>query len=233
MKIQQWLDLIMPPRCYGCRDPLANSATHWCVVCEPTLLDADPGCKRCARPAPGAGIPMNFVCRSCIERPPPLQRIMCAMEYGGALRQAILQAKYEKRSHLCRGLAQLWTGAEHESDWDLVVPVPLHRRRLRRRGYNQAALIAQHLGNHVKARVTIGALIRTRQTLPQVGLSAAAREENVRGAFACSKRHRFAGTRILLVDDVMTTGATLRACAKALRRAGAQSVDAWVVARDR
>jgi ComF family protein len=116
---------------------------------------------------------------------------------------------------------------------DVIVPVPLHRSRLRERGYNQATLLAQALGAQVGLRVCEDWLVRTRATAPQVGLDASARKMNVIDAFQCRNGDAVAGQRVLLVDDVCTTGATLESCSLALHRAGARSVWALTLARAR
>jgi len=114
---------------------------------------------------------------------------------------------------------------------DVVVPVPLHRRRLAQRGYNQSALLAHHVGRELRAPVVTGALVRAIDTLPQVELPREARRENVRGAFRVVRGGRFVGKTIALVDDVSTTGATLAACSAALIEAGARQVTRVVLAR--
>ena len=117
-------------------------------------------------------------------------------------------------------------------DWDYIVPIPLHPTRLRKRGYNQSALLAAQIGKMIERPVIYNGLSRIKNTTPQVELSGAGRRRNLIGAFAPKKRHPFAGADILLVDDVVTTGATMNACAKALKRAGATRVDGWSVARE-
>lgn len=116
-------------------------------------------------------------------------------------------------------------------DHDVIVPVPLHRERLRWRGFNQAVPLARALGAAGDRPVDPFALVRSRATPPQVGLDAGSRRRNVRGAFVVRSADRIRGRRVLLVDDVMTTGATIDACARALRAAGARQVDALVLAR--
>jgi ComF family protein len=117
-------------------------------------------------------------------------------------------------------------------NWDKIVPVPLHRNRLRSRGYNQAALLAKEISAHVGIPVNWDDLKRVKNTVSQVHLSASARRENLKNAFDVSRESAFEGAKVLLIDDVVTTGATMNACARALKRAGAVRVDGWSVARD-
>jgi len=154
--------------------------------------------------------------------------------FEGTLREAIHRFKYSNRPSLAIPLGRLmacyWD--EHPIPSDVIVPVPLHLQRLRERGYNQAALLAQELSKSTGLPLWDGALKRVRQTRPQVELSAEERRENVKGAFLCLER-RVQGKRVLLVDDVCTTGATLEACSEALRAGGARSVWGFTLARPR
>jgi ComF family protein len=151
-------------------------------------------------------------------------------EYDGPLRAILHALKYGKRQSLARPMARLMVAAASAGDLldgvDLVVPVPLHRRRRRARGFNQAEELARHLGLQWK-----DVLRRTRATPSQTDLPAAQRQANVRDAFALRRRHDVDGLTVLLVDDVSTTGATLDACASVLQRAGAREVRALTAAR--
>jgi ComF family protein len=159
--------------------------------------------------------------------------------YTGNLRKTILHLKFHGREHLAKRLGGLLLRPfealmEHGSA--LVVPVPLHTSRSRQRGFNQAELLARGLVRKIGRKerglqLATGLLIRVRPTLPQVGLSPSARRENVRGVFSVSQAERVRNRTVLLVDDVMTTGATLSACSAALKRAGAARVLALSLAR--
>jgi ComF family protein len=199
-----------------------------------------PACAACGRilDAPLAGA----VCDACwagvqplphadTAAAPPIDGWQAAGAYKGALRDIVHALKYDRRRSLARPLGLLLRerAAHLLADADVVVPVPLHAWRRLRRGFNQADDLARRLGPPV-----CRALWRTRATPPQTGLGAAERRANVRGAFRVSpfvRRGRLRGARIVLVDDVRTTGATLRACARVLKAAGAREVRAVTVAR--
>ncbi|MFT7621379.1 MAG: ComF family protein [Myxococcota bacterium] len=140
--------------------------------------------------------------------------------------------KFGRRYDLAPRLARRFDpSAFPQADWDLIVPVPLHPWRLMRRGYDQGALLARFVAAKTGCEADYRAVKRWRRTQPQARLSATARRENVRGAFRVRKPARVAGRRVLVIDDVMTTGATTGAIARALRASGASSVDCWTVAR--
>ncbi len=191
-------------------------------------------CARCGVPFEIAVDP-DQVCGACIARPPVYHRARAALEYGEVSRQIVLALKHRGRRD---GLSTLagWmatAGAELVADADLLVPVPLHYFRLVRRGFNQSAWLAAALARSTGTPVLVDALNRRKHTPIQGGLSPDARRRNVEGAFAVSgrKRRRIAGKRILLIDDVLTTGATVQACARALKSGGAAGIDVLTLAR--
>ena len=151
-----------------------------------------------------------------------------ALRHDGVARQLLLGLKYRGGRHLVGPLAEL-VAPIVPAGTDVLVPVPLHEGRLRQRGFNQSELLARELGRRARRPVLDGALTRVRETPSQTGLSPAERVANVRGAFAAAER--LDGQHVLLVDDVCTTGATLYACARTLKRAGAASVSAIVATR--
>lgn len=161
-----------------------------------------------------------------------MDRIRSVAYSEGTLREAIHLFKYEGVTALAEPLASLMVAywSRHPMSVDVVVPVPLHRHRLRWRGFNQSALLAQKLCDHVNLTVDEGILVRHRSTAAQVDLNAEERRENVRDAFRCIGND-VVGTRVLLIDDVCTSGSTLEACAAALRQRGAKSVQALTLAR--
>ena len=214
------LDLAFPARCVGC----GIEGHPICAGCRP-VLDS-----RLDLPA---GVPIGLPA----DLPPPLLQVEWCAPFAGLVRDALHQLKYagERRvaEPLGAAIARRWTRAG--AGGDLLVPVPVHRDRAARRGYDQAELLAQAAGRHLGLPVHV-ALVRWQATTAQFELDRRARATNVAGAFRIrspAESDRVAGRWIVLVDDVMTTGATLSACATALRDAGATAVSAITVARER
>lgn len=228
------LDLLLPPTC-----PITGEA-----VGKPGLLSAkgwsqlkfidDPVCARCGAPFAhdhGEGAE----CAGCIAEPPAFDRARAAVRYDEASHKLIVSFKHSDRTELGPLLGG-WlarAGRPLFGEGTIFVPAPLHPRRLLARRYNQAAMLATAAAKTAGAGILFGALVRTRPTPPQKNLSADARRRNMAGAFAVRENHRaeIEGRRVVLIDDVLTTGATLSACARALKKAGAASVDALVLAR--
>ena len=218
------LDLIFPPRCIVC----SHLGTWLCAECASGLpYITGPVCYRC-------GIPLqqDRLCARCEREPLSLERIHSVFLFQGPLRAAVHRLKYRNGRAVAGPLGRLMAvwWEEQQIPVDVIVPVPLHPRRLRERGYNQAALLAQVLGQQIGRPVRKKAVERVRHTRSQMRLDAAERRSNVAGAFQCLDS-RINDCRILLIDDVCTTGATLDACAKALREAGATWVHALTLAR--
>lgn len=216
------VDAIFPPRCAGC----GRRGVWVCETCAPGVsFFGEPLCQRCGAPAPSP-------CR-CGELNVAIDRLRSAAWDEGWLRTAIRQFKYEgeaaRADHLA-GLIIDGTGAMPAEA--ALVPVPLHRSRERRRGYNQSALLAERIGRASGRRVD-HVLVRAVATRQQVGLGAAERMGNVRNAFALAPGVECRDRRFVLVDDVCTTGATLGTCAELLKSAGATFVGAVTVARER
>jgi len=191
-------------------------------------------CERCGNPF-DIDVDEGQVCGACIASPPAYGRARAAIEYGDASRDFVLALKHQGRRD---GLATFggWmntAGAALIADADLIVPVPLHYFRLVRRGFNQSVWLAAAVGRQSGVPVAVDALVRTRATPSQAGLSGDGRRRNVQGAFAVrpSRARRLAGRRVILVDDVLTTGATVEACARALKRSGVTEVDVLTLAR--
>ena len=217
---QALLDLGIPPRCAGC----GERDTWLCSDCQAGLgrLPAE-RCRRCALP----GVPTQ-VCGSCYSAPPPFAALDAPFLHEGLARRLVLDLKYGGRRHLATPLATLAASAV-AGTVEAVVPVPLHPNRRAERGFNQSELLAAGIAAQLGAPLAATALCRTRETRSQTGLSERERIANVQGAFEPTAR--LARARVLLVDDVCTTGATLAACARALHRAGAREVVAVTVTR--
>ncbi len=186
-------------------------------------------------PCPVCGVPQQYKtpCLSCLFKPPPFRRTLAPFLYAPPLSSAICELKYEKRIHFVREIALLWLQTLKgqfltETENFSVCPVPLHHRRLLKRGFNQSHLLAYQIFGKRKVK---DLLVRHRATIPQVALSRQERLRNVRGAFKVRPGAQVAGKKILLFDDIFTTGATLRECAKVLRNAGAAEVWVAVIAR--
>lgn len=221
------LDLVFPPRCEVCRQ-LQES-----VICE-TCLEAfapvpEPRCRQCGFPldplAKTAG-----ECAGCVDDPPPFDAARAAAVFDGSLRKAIHVMKYELTPSLARPLGEYC--ASHLTPLfplDCLTPVPLHPARERMRGFNQSLLLAEVIGQAWSIPVEPGVLARVQNTVPQVKLPLAQRRDNIRGAFAIAGEVR--DRAVCLVDDVYTTGATLRECSRVLKRAGASRVLVVTLAR--
>ena len=231
------LDALFPPRCGGCR---RFSEAVFCERCRSQTVELrGPNCQICGLLfdplARGAA-----VCARCRAQPPAFERARAAWVFEGAPRALIHRFKYERRfalaARLAPPMARTRGAREMLEAWQpqFLVPVPLHASRLRARGFNQSALLARELSLACGVP-TLELLQRTRPTPPQVGLARKERQHNVRGAFATDaylwEKHRVKGARILLIDDVFTTGATLGECAQTLQKAGAAAIGALTIAR--
>ncbi len=229
------LDLVLPPLCLKCRDPVAEPQSV-CAACwnELRFLSA-PQCAQCGLPFPHA-LGEGVKCAACIARPPPFTHARAAVAYDDASRDLILSFKHADRLEAVPLFARWINTAARDAlaDADALVPVPLHWLRLASRRYNQAAVLAHAISKLTRTPVETGLLARTRATLSQGEMpSARARAKNVVRAFAVAEeaKPRLRAQKLVLVDDVLTTGATLSACAKTLLRAGAGSVSVVTLAR--
>lgn len=230
------LDALLPARCLACPEPVGAPGAL-CPACWSALgFIVPPLCACCGVPFEFEGQPAHgTLCGACVASAPAFDRARAALHYDDGSRALILRFKHGDRIHAApafgRWLAR--AGAELLEDADLIVPVPLHWTRLFARRYNQAALLSHALGRESGLPVLVDALERRRRTPPQGRLGRAGRDRNVRGAFAvpARRRARVEERRVLLVDDVLTTGATMEACARTLLAAGAAAVDALTLAR--
>ena len=225
MSLSRWL---FPPTCLLCGAP-GHEELDLCPGCLGDLRRNHPACPRCALPLP-TDAPAGIPCGRCQRRPPPYDRCLAPFLYASPLDGLITDLKYGGRLAAARVLgALLAREMDAEGLPDLLVPVPLHPRRLRERGFNQALEVARVLASEKGLRLDPRVCARVRDTPHQTGLDARTRRRNLRGAFVAAPRVR--GLRLALVDDVVTTGATAEALAQTCRRAGVARVEVWALAR--
>jgi ComF family protein len=221
------LDWMFQPQCAAC----GTLAQTLCDGCRGSLVEIGPACPRCGEPHAKDS---DEVCLRCRRHPLPLDGVIAPWRFGGQLASAIRRLKFTGHAHVARDLAPLWApvlAAAVRARDAIVVAVPLHWRRRARRGYDHAWQLAHHACAAARIAPPVCALRRVRHGPAQSTLPALLRAANVQGAFAVVPRAPLAGRAVVLVDDVMTTGATLTAAARPLLAAGAASVTALVVAR--
>ncbi|MFQ6131489.1 MAG: double zinc ribbon domain-containing protein [Armatimonadota bacterium] len=231
------LDLCFPPRCQGCQELKHH------LICDDCRRAIDriqpPLCARCGRPFDTVAHTAD-ICGGCRQASPAFEVARAIGTHTGPLRRVIIAYKFQGRTRLAQPLAQMLSdyvtatdgpAAAALAEAEVIVPVPLHPNRRRWRGYDQAELLATDLGARLGLPVAAQAMARVKETQPQISLTPAQRRLNVRGAFQVRKPAAVAERSIMLLDDVLTTGATLQECAKVLKRAGAKRVLALTVSR--
>jgi ComF family protein len=234
--VRRIVDLALPPRCAAC-DNAVEAQGQLCGDCfGRTHFIGPPYCARCGVPFASAGQGgAGALCPACQERPPIFGTARAALRYDEQARRLILPLKHADRVELAAVLAPMMAraGATLLDRADVLVPVPLHRRRLYQRKFNQAAILALAIGRLSRRPVLPDALVRTRRTMPLEDKTPLERMEEVSGSIAArpSRTEALRGRAVLLIDDVMTSGATANACADALLAAGATAVDVLVAAR--
>ena len=228
-----WLGALLPQDCQLCAAP--SDAALICEGCLGALPFLPACCPQCAMPAAS-----GEVCGACLRRPPHFDATLAALRYDFPADRLVLALKFGARLPIASLLADLLlhrvqsnpmrnTGHSGTLLPELLIPMPLHRTRLAARGFNQAIEISRHLARQLHRPIVAGGVWRRRDTPPQSELPLPKRRANVRGAFECSMD--LSGRAVAVVDDVMTTGATLDELARILKRAGASRVENWVVAR--
>ena len=220
------LDLLFPQRCVGCGKE-GNFICQSCCSSLPRVMP--PLCPKCGRPQPS-----GILCPSCVGWQAEIAGIRSPFRFEGTVRQAVHQLKYKNLRALAAPLAKMLNDylIANPIPAEVLVPVPLHRKRLRERGYNQSSLLAKELGKLINSPVVYDCLIRQQNTPPQARTATVdERRKNVADAFTCVGE-RLRNQQVLVIDDVSTSGATLDACAQALKAAGAVSVWGLVLARE-
>ena len=220
------VDLVFPPRCPLCGDAI-GAQTGLCPDCwSDLIIPGEPACIQCGRPF-ADGTPEGAICAPCLGQPPRHDGIAAATIYNETSRKLVLALKHGNRIALAPLIAGLIAPklSGVGPDW-LVVPVPLHRWRLWKRGYNQAAELGRQLARRTGATLAVDALVRRKYTPSLGGLGKKARKRALTGAIAVNPKRAslLKGANLILVDDVLTSGATSDACVSALRRAGAETV---------
>jgi ComF family protein len=222
--IQDW---IYPPTCLLCGEE-GQRGRDLCRACENALPRNDPACARCGIALPSPGL---HVCGICMNDPPAFDATHAVFQYQDSVRFLIHHLKFHANYASARLLGQLMTDALQAIDEkpDCIIPVPLHPARYRERGFNQSLEIARTLSKQLAIPLELNACARVRKTQSQAELHAAERRANMKNAFTC--KGNLPGNRVAIIDDVITTGATANELASVLRKAGAEQIQVWAVAR--
>lgn len=216
------LNLALPPRCPGC-GVVSGELHSFCAECWRKIeWLGEGGCKTCGLPLQGTDLD---TCAACLASPPMIARTRAAVAYGDITRTLPLRLKYSRKVALAKTMARYIRPFIIADDDPLLVPVPLHRSRLWSRGFNQSALIARELARHCAVGHDPYVLRRSKRTAPLKGMGPRQRRLEVRGAFAVAQPDTVKGQAIVLVDDVLTSGSTADACARAMLKAGARRVE--------
>jgi ComF family protein len=228
------LDAVLPPLCLGCSEIVATPGALCATCWQGFSFITPPHCACCGTPF-AEDLGEDALCCACLAHRPRFRRARAALVYDAQSRRLVLPFKHGDRTDLARSCGE-WmarAGAELVAEADLVAPVPLHWWRLVMRRYNQAQLLARSVVRHTPGKLAPDLLRRHRWTGSQAGLKAKERRSNVRRAFDIHPRWagKFDGKAVLLVDDVLTTGATVDACVRTLERGGARQVDVLTLAR--
>lgn len=232
------LDIIYPPRCHICQGVIEKDREDNNRICPDCLSSfttiSSPFCTICGKPfASLSG--ENHPCENCLRQPPAYDILAAPYLYEGYLLQAIHQLKYSGKTHLAGSLGALLASfakgwLEGEKDL-MIMPIPLHAKRLRERGFNQSLLLARAMAADLDLEIDFLSLRRKRFTKPQINLKFHERHKNVKNAFEISGRGIIKGKSVILLDDVATTGNTMNECARTLKRAGCEKVYGLVLAR--
>jgi len=227
------LDLLYPPCCHLCKS--SSPASVLCSDClEQVSFLTSPLCKICGQPFGPQTVQEDHHCGSCLEKRPPFDFARSIVRYETPVTTLLHRLKYQGDTNTIGPLKEIITmGRQHCSvkDSDIIVPVPLHRSRLRQRGINQSLVLAQLAFTGYKEKIVANLLVRVKNTLPQTGLTGSERRKNLKGAFSITAPGRIQDRQIWLVDDVYTTGTTVSECSEILKKKGAKAVNVWTFAR--
>lgn len=216
--LNNFLNILFPEKCPVCQKRSNDHAVApICTECWQQILPYQgPGCKRCGRPLVSE---LSIVCEECIVAEPAFKHAASYSLYDGTLKKAINLLKYYGIKRLSKPLSDFLLLGDIPAS-DAVIPVPLHEKRLRHREFNQSALIANNIAKRCEIPLLLDCLKKTKDTPHQVGLHSQERRKNIKGAFTVKKSHMITGKSILLIDDVITTGATIRECSRVLAQSG-------------
>ncbi len=226
--LKNLLAFFFPPLCPVC-EKVVNEGIC-CTCLKGIRLIRGPLCTTCGVPFVSTVSPDHF-CGECIKKKKPFSYARSVGIYDGTLLDAIHMLKYKGKTSLARPLGMLMADYLHENDYDILAPVPLHKTRLKERGFNQSLLLGRVIARRHNLHLDYLSLVRLRATRPQVNLKGNERTRNVRGVFEVRKASSFIDKKVLLIDDVYTTGATVSECTRALRKAGARRVGVFTLAR--
>ena len=223
------LDFALPPRCAGC-GIIVSDVHSFCTDCWTQVeFLGENGCTTCGLPLEAT---QADTCGVCLAKPPRIARTRAAVAYGDLSRGLAIRLKYGRKVAIARTMARYMAPlVANAGDRPLLVPVPLHRSRLWQRGFNQSALVVRELARTLSLPADSLALRRLKRTPPLKGMSSVQRRKTVAGAFKVADRSKVSGRTVILIDDVLTTGSTAEACARALQRAGAARVELITWAR--
>ncbi len=232
---EAFLDTLFPLRCVFCDSARVEPKSFLCHECrESVRLVSHPFCNQCGLPTSGLALQSGGFCGRCLAAPPPYLRARYGVYYVGQLREALIRFKYYAALNLGNTLSDFLTAAFYRhydsTEFDVIMPVPVHRKRLFKRGFNQAVILAAKLSSKVMLPLDRRSLIKVKDTVPQARLPRAERIKNLRSSFGIVDDGNVREKRVLLIDDVATTGSTIAEATKTLLKAGASRVDALVLA---
>jgi len=228
--------IVFPPRCPGCSEILYPfTGQIFCCACNDNIKFIKGGiCSICGTPFPDSPAE-NHLCGECLEKKPYFSYARAVFSYENIILNAIHQFKYKRDMSIGKIMSSFMADFSYPdidlTDYSLIIPVPLHIKRLRERGFNQSLILARAVGKKRKIPVDFSMLKRHKFTITQTGLNKHERKQNIKGAFEISDKKKIHGKNVILVDDVYTTGATVNECAKTLLQEGAQKISVLTLAR--